>query len=154
MTSHLDSHTTTEFKPEMIPGFLIGNGIPHDKYNTRGNSHARTKRKRQHLNAKTTVHWQSTHGAGHIPLKKKIEFCATYRVLHIPALRNFYIISLYFNHNNLHGSKIRMISPIKLQGLIAARKCIERYTYLTIDKKTNKLALSSLILTKICNWPT
>ena len=32
---------------------------------------------------------QGTHGAGHIPLKKKIEFCATYRVLHIPALRNF-----------------------------------------------------------------
>ena len=29
MTSHLDSHTLTDVKPEMIPGVLTGNGIPH-----------------------------------------------------------------------------------------------------------------------------
>ena len=35
MTSPLDSHTTTEFKPEIIP---------HDKYNIRGMAHRRTNR--------------------------------------------------------------------------------------------------------------
>ena len=33
MTSHRDSHTITDFKPEMIPGVQTGNGIPHDEYN-------------------------------------------------------------------------------------------------------------------------
>ena len=45
MTSHLDSHTTTDVKPEMIPGVLTGNGIPHDKYNIRGIAHVRTNSK-------------------------------------------------------------------------------------------------------------
>ena len=45
MTSHLDSHTTTDVKPEMIPGVLTGNGIPRNKYNIRGIAHARTNRK-------------------------------------------------------------------------------------------------------------
>ena len=45
MTSHLDSHTTTDVKPEMIPGVLTGNGIPHNKYDVRGIAHAHTNRK-------------------------------------------------------------------------------------------------------------
>ena len=45
MTSHLDSHTTTDVKPEMIPGVLTGNGIPHDEYNIRGIAHVRTNSK-------------------------------------------------------------------------------------------------------------
>ena len=45
MTSHRDSHTITDVKPEMIPGVQTGNGIPHDKYNIRGIAHARTNRK-------------------------------------------------------------------------------------------------------------
>ena len=45
MTSYLDSQTTTDVKPEMIPGVQTGNGIPHDKYNIRGIAHARTNRK-------------------------------------------------------------------------------------------------------------
>ena len=45
MTSHLDSQTTTDVKPEMIPGVQTGNGIPHDKYNICGIAHARTNRK-------------------------------------------------------------------------------------------------------------
>ena len=44
MTSHCDSHTTTDVKPERIPGVLTGNGIPHDKYNIHGIVHARTNR--------------------------------------------------------------------------------------------------------------
>ena len=44
MTSHRDSHTTTDVKPEMIPGVLTGNGIPHDKYDVCGIAHARTNR--------------------------------------------------------------------------------------------------------------
>ena len=45
MTSHRDSHTITDVKPEIIPGVQTGNGIPHDKYNIRGIAHARTNRK-------------------------------------------------------------------------------------------------------------
>ena len=45
MTSYLDSQTTTDIKPELIPGVQTGNGIPHDKYNIRGIAHARTNRK-------------------------------------------------------------------------------------------------------------
>ena len=45
MTSPRDSHTTTDVKPEMIPGVLTGNGIPHDKYNIRGIAHVRTNSK-------------------------------------------------------------------------------------------------------------
>ena len=45
MTSHRDSHTITDVKPEIIPGVQTGNGIPHDKYNIRGIVHARTNRK-------------------------------------------------------------------------------------------------------------
>ena len=45
MTSHRDSHTTTDVKPEMIPGVLTGNGIPHNKYDVRGIAHAHTNRK-------------------------------------------------------------------------------------------------------------
>ena len=45
MTSHRDSHTITDVKPEIIPGIQTGNGIPHDKYNIRGIAHARNNRK-------------------------------------------------------------------------------------------------------------
>ena len=45
MTSQRDSHTTTDVKPEIIPGVQTGNGIPHDKYNIRGIVHACTNRK-------------------------------------------------------------------------------------------------------------
>ena len=45
MTSHIVSHTTTDIKPEMIPGVQTGNGIPHDKWNILGIAHARTNRK-------------------------------------------------------------------------------------------------------------
>ena len=45
MTSHLDSHTTTDVKLDMLSGVQPGNGIPHDKYNIRGIAHARTNRK-------------------------------------------------------------------------------------------------------------
>ena len=45
MTSQLDSHTTTDVKPEMLSGVQPGNGIPHDRYNIRGIAHGRTNRK-------------------------------------------------------------------------------------------------------------
>ena len=53
MTSHLNSHGTTDIKPEMLSGVQTGNGTPHDKYNIRGIARAH-KQKRQHFNAKTT----------------------------------------------------------------------------------------------------
>ena len=45
MTSHLDSHKTTDIKPEMLSGVQTGNGTPHDKYNIRDIAHARKIRK-------------------------------------------------------------------------------------------------------------
>ena len=45
MTSHRESHTITDVKPEIIPGVQTGNGIPHDKYNIRGIAHVRAHRK-------------------------------------------------------------------------------------------------------------
>ena len=45
MTSHLNSHGTTDIKPETLSGVRTGNGTPHDKYNLRGIAHARTNRK-------------------------------------------------------------------------------------------------------------
>ena len=45
MTSHLDSHMTTDVKPDMLSGVQTGNGIPHDRYNMRGIAHAHTNRK-------------------------------------------------------------------------------------------------------------
>ena len=44
-TSHLDSYTVTDVKPDMISGVQTGNGISHDIYNIRGISHAPTNRK-------------------------------------------------------------------------------------------------------------
>ena len=45
MTSYLNSHGTTDIKPEMLTGVQTGNGTPHDKYNTRGIAHVRKNRK-------------------------------------------------------------------------------------------------------------
>ena len=53
MTSHLNSHRTTDIKQEMLSGVQTGNGTPHDKYNIRGIASAH-KQKRRHFHAKTT----------------------------------------------------------------------------------------------------
>ena len=45
MTSHLDSHMTTDVKPDMLSGVQTGNGIPHDRYNICGIAHVCTNRK-------------------------------------------------------------------------------------------------------------
>ena len=45
MTSHLNSHRTTDITPEMLSGVQTGNGTPHDKYNIHGIANARTNRK-------------------------------------------------------------------------------------------------------------
>ena len=45
MTSHLDSHTTTDVNLDMLSGVQTGNEISHDRYNIRGIAHVRTNRK-------------------------------------------------------------------------------------------------------------
>ena len=45
MTSHLNSHRTTDIKPEMLSGVQNGNGTPHDRYDICGITHAHTNRK-------------------------------------------------------------------------------------------------------------
>ena len=44
MTSHLNSHGTTDIKPEMLSGVQTGNGTQHDKYDIHGIAHAGTNR--------------------------------------------------------------------------------------------------------------
>ena len=82
MTFHLNSHGTTDIKPEMFSGVQTGNGTPHDKYNICGIAHACTNREdnifvqrwlEQNFTfilewGKGLVHLRSTHGAGHILL--------------------------------------------------------------------------------------
>ena len=43
MTSHLDSQTTTDVKPDMLSCVQPGNGIPHDRYNIRGIAHVKNQ---------------------------------------------------------------------------------------------------------------
>ena len=45
MTFHLDNHTTTNVKLEMLLGVQTWDGFPHDKYNICGIAHAHTNRK-------------------------------------------------------------------------------------------------------------
>ena len=45
VTSHLNSHGTTDIKLEMLSVVQTGNGSPHDKYDILGIAHARTNRK-------------------------------------------------------------------------------------------------------------
>ena len=42
MTSLLDSHMTTDVKPDMLSGVQTGKGIPHERYNIIGIAHKRT----------------------------------------------------------------------------------------------------------------
>ena len=44
MTSHLDSHWTTDIKPKMLSGVQTGNETPHDKFNIRGIAYAQTEK--------------------------------------------------------------------------------------------------------------
>ena len=44
-TSHLDSDTTNDAKPEMLLGVQIGNILPHDEYDICSIAHERTYRK-------------------------------------------------------------------------------------------------------------
>ena len=39
MTSHLNSHGTTDIKPEMLSGVQTGNGIQHVEYDICGIAH-------------------------------------------------------------------------------------------------------------------
>ena len=45
MTSHLDCPMSTDVKQDMLSGVHTGNGTPHDRYDIRGITHARTNRK-------------------------------------------------------------------------------------------------------------
>ena len=45
LSSSLDSHGTTDIKPEMSSGVQTGNGTSHDKYKIRGIAHPCKNRK-------------------------------------------------------------------------------------------------------------
>ena len=47
MTFHLDSHTITDVKPDMLSGVQIGNGIPHDRCNIQGIAHVHKKQNKK-----------------------------------------------------------------------------------------------------------
>ena len=56
MTSHLDSHKTTDIKTETLSGVKTGNGTLHGKYSIRGIAHARTNRKDDIFMRRRLVH--------------------------------------------------------------------------------------------------
>ena len=83
MTSHLDSHGTTDVILDMLSGVQTGNGIQHDKYNLHGIVHVHVYRKedifmRRQLSKSFTYIW----GQG----TKSIEYS-----LKIEPFNNFYI---------------------------------------------------------------
>ena len=103
MTSHLDSHRTTDIRPEMLSGVQTGNGTPHNKYNIRGIAHVHKNRKdnifmqRQLVQnftfilewGKGLVHWQSTHSTWHIPGIFFLHAACS-------ALRHFFLLKFVF----------------------------------------------------------
>ena len=64
MTSHLNSHRTTDIKPEMLSGVQTRKGTPHDKYNIHGIVHARTNRK-DDIFKTLHVYWSEVNGLVH-----------------------------------------------------------------------------------------
>ena len=54
MTFHLDSHTTTDVKPDMLSCVQTRNGIPDDRYKICGIAHVHTNKKDDIFHAKTT----------------------------------------------------------------------------------------------------
>ena len=56
MTSHLNSHRTTDIIPKTLSGIQTRNGTPHGKYNIRGIAHARTNRKDDIFMRRRLVH--------------------------------------------------------------------------------------------------
>ena len=83
MTSHLDSHTTTDVKPDMLSGVQTGNGIPHDRYNIRGIAHVRTNRKddifmQRRLGQIFNVYWSGAKNQDHTRPELALRlFCQT-----------------------------------------------------------------------------
>ena len=77
MTSHRDSHTTTDVKTEMIPGIFTGNGIPYDKYDVRGIAHAPTNKK-DNIFMQRQPYIDEAHMALDIfPLRLQYDLCRT-----------------------------------------------------------------------------
>ena len=66
ITFHLDSHGTTDIKPETLSGVRTGNGTPHDGYNRRGFAHVRANRKEyifmQRQGKSLHVYWSGAKG--------------------------------------------------------------------------------------------
>ena len=83
MTSHLDSHKTTDIKPEMLSGVQTGNGTPHGIYNKRSIAHACTNRKNDifmHRRLVQNFAYIMEGGQGTCTLTKRTQRC-TYSAL-------------------------------------------------------------------------
>ena len=84
MAFHLEGHTTTDVKPDMLSGVQTRNGIPHDRYNIRGIAHARKNRKDDIFMRRQIVKnftYKLEWGQGTCTLTKHIR-CWTYSDLH------------------------------------------------------------------------
>ena len=133
MTSHLNSHRTTDIKPEMLSGVQTGNGTPHDKYSICGYAalpmREQTERttfsckddlcKTLHLywsGVKRLIHWRSTHGDGHIPLCGIFSYCLPVfvkeGVIQYPSFSKFILV--YFVLGEDEG--LRNVSPISSES--------------------------------------
>ena len=97
MTSHLDSHGTTDLKPEKLSG-VIGNGMQHDDYNIHGIAHVHACRKKRHFHAKMTIAKLYIYMNS---CPKKFNSPRTYlQQLHYPAFAAFFEWRLIFICNS------------------------------------------------------
>ena len=95
MTSHLNSHGTTDIKPEMLSGVQNGNGTPHDKDDIRGIAHACTIRKDDNFMQRRLVQnftYKMERGQGTCALTKR-----TWRWTY-SALRHFFFRKVWLQH--------------------------------------------------------
>ena len=105
MTSHINSHRTTDIKLEMLSGVRTGHSTPHDSYNICGIAHARINRKDDIFKQRWLVQsftYIFEWGQGTCTLKKQTRHW-TYS-----ALRHFfrsYLLRKGQNRGSLHPTK-------------------------------------------------
>ena len=127
MTSHGDSHTKTDVKPEMISGVQTGNGTPHDKYDIRCIAHASTSRIDNIFKQRRQVHSFTYNilgwGQGTCTLTKDTRRWTN------SALR--YFLALFQAKYLIQSQTLRLNSKIVKLVTSTSSKCL-KFTYLSV----------------------
>ena len=111
MTSHLDSHRTTDIKPKMLLGVQTGYRTPHDKYHLRSIAHVRTNRTDNIFMQRRLVQiftYSLEWGRGTCTLTKQTQRWA-YSALRYPLLTSLFYL---FEHILYKRLRLRVISLV------------------------------------------